>query len=107
MTTPIWRRAIAVTAAALAVATGGAGIAGADDVQVTVEGTQNPAAIEGQYIVVMRPGAQAAANRVDAVAEARRNGAQVQQEYGSALQGFAARLPQRALDLLRSNSSVA
>ena len=107
MTTPIWRRAIAVTAAALAVATGGAGIAGADDVQVTVEGTQNPAAIEGQYIVVMRPGAQAAANRVAAVAEVRRNGAQVQQEYGSALQGFAARLPQRALDLLRSNSSVA
>ncbi len=107
MTAPIWRRAIAVTAAALAVATGGAGIAGADDVQVTVEGTQNPAAIEGQYIVVMRPGVQAAANRVAAVAEARRNGAQVQQEYGSALQGFAARLPQRALDLLRSNSTVA
>ncbi len=106
MTTPIWRRAIAVTAAALAVATGGAGVAGADEGQVAVEGTQNPSAIDGQYIVVMKPGAQAAANRSAAVALARSNGAQVQREYANALQGFAARLPQRALDVLRSNSNV-
>nr|MBA3295108.1 hypothetical protein [Geodermatophilaceae bacterium] len=86
MTSQIWRRAIAVTAAALVVATAGAGLAGADEPQVPVEGTESANAIEGQYIVVMRQGAQAAANRLAAAAEARRNGAQVQREYGTALQ---------------------
>lgn len=74
---------------------------------MAVEGTASPTAIQGQYIVVMRPGAQAAANRVAAVLEARRNGAQVQREYGTALQGFAATLPARALDVLRANPAVA
>jgi len=86
----------------------GPGLAGADDEpQVTVEATDSPSAIAGQYIVVMRPGAQAAANRVAAVVEARRNGAQVQREYGTALQGFAGTLSARALDILRSNPNVA
>ncbi len=74
---------------------------------MAVEGTASPTAIQGQYIVVMRPGAQAAANRVAAVLEARHNGAQVQREYGTALQGFAATLPARALDVLRTNPAVA
>lgn len=107
MTSQIWRRAIAVTAAALVVATAGAGLAGADEPQVPVEGTESANAIEGQYIVVMRQGAQAAANRLAAAAEARRNGAQVQREYGTALQGFAAVLPARALEALRRNPNIA
>ena len=108
MSTSIWRRAVVVTAAALAASAVGPGLAGADDEpQVTVEATDSPSAIAGQYIVVMRPGAQAAANRVAAVVEARRNGAQVQREYGTALQGFAGTLSARALDILRSNPNVA
>ncbi len=74
---------------------------------MAVEGTASPTAIQGQYIVVMRPGAQAAANRVAAVLEAQRNGAQIQREYGTALQGFAATLPARALEMLRANPAVA
>jgi len=107
VTSQIWRRAIAVTAAALVVATAGAGLAGADEPPVPVEGTESANAIEGQYIVVMRQGAQAAANRLAAAAEARRNGAQVQREYGTALQGFAAVLPARALEALRRNPNIA
>jgi len=107
VTTPIWRRAFAVVAAGLVVATAGAGVAGADDEQqVPVSGTDSADAIQDQYIVVMRPGAQAAANRVAAVLEARRNGAEVSYEYGTALHGFAARLPARALDLLRRNPAI-
>ena len=103
----IWRRAFAVVAAGLVVATAGAGVAGADDEQqVPVSCTDSADAIQDQYIVVMRPGAQAAANRVAAVLEARRNGAEVSYEYGTALHGFAARLPARALDLLRRNPAV-
>jgi len=47
-----------------------------------------------------------ASSRAQAVAEARRNGAAVRFEYAAALQGFAARLPQRALDALQRNPNV-
>ncbi|MDQ3505320.1 MAG: S8 family peptidase [Actinomycetota bacterium] len=99
--------AAAAAVAAIAVSTVGTGIASADDQpQVAVEGTDSPTAIAGQYIVVMRPGAQAAANRAAAVAAARSNGGQLLNEYSSALQGFAAVLPARALDALRRNPNV-
>ena len=104
MTTPIWRRAFV---AALAVSIAGTGVAGADDVgQAPVVGTESADVVSGQYIVVMRPGANANANRSAAAAEAQRFGAQVLNEYSAALNGFAARLPQRALDALRSNPNV-
>lgn len=110
MTTPIWRRAFVAAAAAvaaLAVSIAGTGVAGADDVgQAPVVGTESADVVSGQYIVVMRPGANANANRSAAAAEAQRFGAQVLNEYSAALNGFAARLPQRALDALRSNPNV-
>ncbi len=110
MTTPIWRRAFVAAAAAvaaLAVSIAGTGAAGADDVgQAPVVGTESADVVSGQYIVVMRPGANANANRSAAAAEAQRFGAQVLNEYSAALNGFAARLPQRALDALRSNPNV-
>lgn len=110
MTTAIWRRAIAAAAAAvaaLAVSTVGTGIASAaDGQQVPVESSAGAEVVSGQFIVVMRPGANAVANRIAAVAEARRNGGQVLHEYSAALNGFAARLPQRALDVLRGNPNV-
>jgi len=86
----------------------GAGVAGAeDDPQVTVEGTNSANAIADQYIVVMRPGVRAAANRAAAVRDARNNGAQVRNEYAAALQGFAVTLSPRALEVLRRNPNVA
>jgi len=106
VTTTIWRRALgaaAAAAAALAVSTAGTGVANAE---APVVGTENPTAISGQYIVVMRPGASANANRIAAAAAARSNGAEILSEYSAALQGFAARLPQRALDALRGNPNV-
>jgi subtilisin family serine protease len=99
--------ASAAAVAALAVSIAGTGAAGADDVgQAPVVGTESADVVSGQYIVVMRPGANANANRSAAAAEAQRFGAQVLNEYSAALNGFAARLPQRALDALRSNPNV-
>ncbi|MBA3369543.1 MAG: hypothetical protein H0T99_12890, partial [Geodermatophilaceae bacterium] len=67
MITPMWRRAVAVVAAplaAIAVSTAGTGVASADDVQLAaVESAAGADVVSGQYIVVMRPGANAAANR--------------------------------------------
>lgn len=108
MTTPIWRRTLAAAAAAvaaLAVSTAGTSIASADT-QAPVLATDSATAVSGQYIVVMRSGANADANRIAAVAAARGAGADVLSEYSAALKGFAARLPQRALDALRNNPNV-
>lgn len=107
---PTWRRALAAaaaTVAALAASTAGSGVASAEDAQqVPVVVAEGAEVVSEQYIVVMRPGANAVANRVAAVADARRNGAQVLNEYSAALQGFAARLPQPALDALRGNRNI-
>lgn len=108
MTTAIWRRALAALATTVLATTLGAGVASAeDDPQITVEGTGSANAIADQYIVVMRPGARAAANRVAAVLEARNNGGQIRSEYVAALQGFAVTLSPQALDVLRRNPNVA
>ncbi|MDQ4032321.1 MAG: S8 family serine peptidase, partial [Actinomycetota bacterium] len=110
MSTPTWRRALAAaaaTVAALAVSTAGSGLASAEDAQqAPVLAAEGAEVVADQYIVVMRQGANANANRIAAAAEARRNGAQILNEYSAALQGFAARLPQRALDALRGNVNI-
>ncbi len=107
MTTPIWRRGFVVAAAAFAVATTGVGVGTANaDQSVPVYGTESATAVAGQYIVVMKPGAQANANRIAAVAEARGLGAQVVAEYSAALRGFAASLPEQALNRLRTNPNI-
>ena len=107
MTTPIWRRGFVVAAAAFAVATTGVGVGTANaDQSVPVYGTESATAVAGQYIVVMKPGAQANANRIAAVAEARGLGAEVFAEYSAALRGFAARLPEQALNRLRTNPNI-
>lgn len=71
-----------------------------------VTGTDNANVIQGDYIIVMRPGAQAAANRLAAVADAKRNGGHINAEYQYALQGFSATLPAGALDALTRNANV-
>ena len=105
----MWRRTLAATAATIAALalTAGTGMASADDTQqVPVVAAEGAEVVSDQYIVVMRPGANAVANRIAAAADARRNGAQVLNEYSAALQGFAAKLPQRALDALRGNQNI-
>ncbi len=58
-----------------------------------------------RYIVVLEEQSTAASVR-SAQAQARRDGAQVTHTYGSALNGFAAKLPDKALDGLRHNPNV-
>lgn len=60
---------------------------------------------DGRYIVVLEKQATAASVR-SAQAQARRDGAQVTHTYGSALTGFAAKLPAKALNGLRNNPNV-
>lgn len=73
-----WRRALAAasaTVAALAISTAGSGLASAEDApQVPVVAAAGAEAVSDQYIVVMRPGANANANRIAAADDARRNG---------------------------------
>ena len=71
---------------------------------------RGPAPVTGasandRYIVVLEDRATAATVR-NAQAQARRDGAQVTHTYGSALNGFAAKLPAKALNGLRNNPNV-
>jgi aqualysin 1 len=69
-------------------------------------GADQPGAIDGEYIVVFEKGARgsdvAAAKR-----DAQRRGATITRNYAAALQGFAGRIPDNALDGLRRNPNVA
>jgi len=68
-------------------------------------GADSPTAIPGRYIVVFRPGTPGAAHNA-AAASARAMGAQVHYTYDVALQGFAATMPEQALNGLRHNPNV-
>lgn len=70
-----------------------------------VLGTDDAEAIDGSYIVVMRDGV--AANTVSsATQQASENGGAVQYEYRAALNGFAATLPDAAVEALQANPNV-
>ena len=71
-----------------------------------VMGTDDARAIRDRYIVVFDKDAPAGAER-SARDEARGRGATIHFEYGTALRGFAATLPQQALNGLRNNPNVA
>jgi aqualysin 1 len=69
-------------------------------------GTDSPQAIPGQYIVVFEKGASGRA--VGAAAQAaERQGGQVLHRYTTALNGFAIRVPEQALQGLQRNPNVA
>ncbi|MBA2316174.1 MAG: S8 family peptidase [Euzebyales bacterium] len=71
-----------------------------------VVGADDPDAIEGQYIVVLRKDLTArSARAVEALAEAR--GGRVGHTYSTALDGFSAKLPAQAVDALTRNPNVA
>ena len=61
------------------------------------------AATPGQYIVVLKPGV----SRVTAVQQARALGGEVFMQYGHALNGYAARLPEAAVAQIERNPHVA
>lgn len=70
-----------------------------------VFGRDAATAIPGRYIVVFKPGTQAA-NMSAAAENARGIGAQVDFVYDAALNGFAANLPEQALAALSRNPNV-
>jgi subtilisin family serine protease len=72
-----------------------------------VRATDLSTAIPGQYIVVLREDASADLPETLAQETAQRYGARIQFIYGSALKGFAAELPDKALEALRWNPRVA
>ena len=78
----------------------------ANNDRAPVLGADRPGAIRGQYIVVLEDRAPAGAD-ADARETARRHGGQVLQTYGTALRGFAARLPQPAVEALSERPGVA
>jgi len=71
-----------------------------------VVGAQLADAIDGRYIVVLEDRASAA-QVGSARNQAKANGGRVFAEFGAALSGFAAQLPDRAIEALRNNPNVA
>ena len=117
MAGPLARRAtrLAVTAAVAtataALSLGSAAAAAPDGPErstgkpAPVVGTNSPRAIPDRYIVVMDKTVTAAQRR-NVADQAGANGGQVHFRYSSAIKGFAATLPARAVDRLRSNPNV-
>jgi subtilisin family serine protease len=100
--------AVGAVAAATAVALAGAGPAAGEPparADAPVIGRGRSGGIQGQYIVVLRPGA-GTAEAASARDEARGRGATIGYEYAHAITGFAGRLPEPALEALRRNPHV-
>ena len=78
----------------------------ANNDRAPVLGTDRPGAVRGQYIVVLEDRAPAGED-ADAADTARRHGGRVVHTYGTALRGFAATLPDRAVEALANRPGVA
>ncbi|MDZ5622902.1 S8 family peptidase [Nocardioides sp. HM23] len=77
-----------------------------DDDRATSTDERAGRVIQGQYIVVMKKRVGTAATR-DARGDVVRGGGDILFDYGDVLDGFAARLPERALQALENNPNVA
>jgi len=85
----------------------GAGQAGSGPGQgAPIIGRDAPGVVQDEYIVVFREGSRGADVAV-AKDAARRGGGAIRRSYGAVFNGFAATLPDRALNGLRSNPHVA
>lgn len=90
---------------AVSLACAGPSQAARGDAQAPLYGAASENAIQGRYIVVFRPGA--VGHDVSAAAHAAgRLGGSVHYIYSDALQGFAASLPEAALQGLRHNPNI-
>jgi subtilisin family serine protease len=96
--------AVSVAALVLPFAATAAQAAPADDL-APVRGAGQADAIPGEYIVVMKQNAAKGAVR-DAKQQARGRGGQVRFSYDTALSGFSATLPDKAVEALRNNPNV-
>ncbi len=113
----------AIATAAVALATGGALVGAAtpsgavsgepatrlsaqNDDLAPVVGRSAPGAIDGRYIVVLNQQSSRAV-AADARSVAVDKGGRITHQYGTALKGFAAKLPDRAVRALRANPAVA
>ena len=94
--------AATVTATALSATPASA----ADRDRAPLIGTAKANAIDGRYIVVLDDRVTAAAEQ-QARSVAKANGGRVLDNFGAVLNGFAAKLPDAAVDKLRSNPDVA
>ncbi len=93
------------TVAALALPVTATQAVAADD-RAPLRGVGQADAVPGEYIVVMKTGAERGS--VDeAKKEARARGGKIRFSYRHTISGFAARLPQRAVEALRQNPNVA
>jgi subtilisin family serine protease len=95
---------LGAVAALTAPATMSSAVAATD--QAPVRGAGQADAIRGEYIVVMEQNAPKKAVD-DAKQKARNEGGRIRFTYDTALPGFAATLPPRAVEALRSNPNVA
>jgi subtilisin family serine protease len=105
------RRGAAIAAAAIAAAALVTGAAAAPAVAGEKEkapllGTAKASAIDGHYIVVLNERA-GNADRADARSQAKAHGGRVLNTFGAVLNGFSAKLPDAAVERLRTNPDVA
>lgn len=111
MSAAFFKRAIlAVAASALAIVPASGAFAGSTQAPALapVLGADAANVIPGRYIVVLNNSrTNGAQNRAAAVANAKSMGATIHYEYDAALNGFAATLPDKALEGLRKNPNVA
>jgi subtilisin family serine protease len=94
-----------LTSAALAAATPGSATAAADP-GAPVYGTNSTSAVPNRYLVVFEAGA-GQGDVKEGRDTARKDGGRVHFEYGKALKGFAATLPEKAVEKLRRHPRVA
>jgi subtilisin family serine protease len=96
----------ALTLVAVPLSLSPADAAPAKDRPAPVLGTERASAIDGRYVVVLE-GRASRAQGADAADLARDRGATDVDRFTSAIEGFSARLPDRALEALRNNPHVA
>jgi len=96
---------IVVLMLALILATAQSSLAAGRGEPAPLLGTDSEFAIPGEYIVVFEPGA-AGAEVEAAMVHAQRGGGNVHYRYTDALNGFAASLPEQALNGIRHNPNV-
>jgi subtilisin family serine protease len=98
--------AAALTATALAAGAAAAPAVAGEKEKAPLLGTAKASAIDGRYIVVMNDRVRNA-DEAAARSQAKAHGGKVLRTFGAVLNGFSAKLPESALDRLRTNPDVA